>query len=145
MRWLFYSRRGRALTEKLGTFLESEELFLLLNLAAKLLFRRHICHILRGIELVAVVQDRIFRDGIVSVSTKQNANRRLVSFAPNQVVVHADIHIQLANILMSQTMGFQFENDKPFHLEIVEHQIDKEVVGLGNDMLLSLHKGKPAP
>ena len=74
---VFISRRGRGLTEKLGTFLESEELFLLLNLAAKLLFRRHICHILRGIELVAVVQDRIFRDGIVGVSTKQNANRRL--------------------------------------------------------------------
>ena len=48
----------------------------------------------------------------------------------------------LSDVLMSQLMGFQFKDDKSFHLVIIEYKIDVEISRIGHNVLLPFNKSK---
>ena len=62
---------------------------------------------------------------------------------PFKLVVHPHVHVHLANVLMGQRPGLQvYEHEAP-GVDVVEHQVDVEVLGLGPDVLLPGHEREP--
>ncbi|CCY35333.1 unknown [Alistipes sp. CAG:831] len=43
---------------------------------------------------------------------------------------------------MSQFMGFQFKDDKSFHLVIIKYKVDVKISRIGHNMLLPFHKSE---
>ncbi len=119
-----------------------KKLLLLFDFMAQFFLCWHVGHVFGGIYLVAIVQNRISGDSAVGIGAEQHADGGLVVAAAHKVVVHTHVHIKLTNILMREFVSFEFENDKPLHLEVVEYEVDVEIVGVGNNMLLSFHKSK---
>ena len=52
---------------------------------------------------------------------QQNADRGVVVFSTAQVVVHAHIHVHLADVLVAEFAGFQVYQHKAFEQVVVKH------------------------
>ena len=73
--------------------------------------------------------------------TKKYADGRIVAFRALQFIIHSYIHIHLAYVLMGDLACLQVDQYKTFHQVIVEYQVYVVVLGIGDDVLLSLYEG----
>ena len=74
---------------------------------------------------------------MVLVSAENDAHGRAVIRAAPLVVVQADIHVDLADVLMGEFVRRQVEKDETLEQVVVEDEVDVEVLRLGADSLLA--------
>ena len=80
--------------------LHIENIFLPLNFSTQLFFSGQVSQILRHEQMVVVMQDGIARNVLAGFATQQNADRGVVALFAFKFIVHSNIHINLADILM---------------------------------------------
>lgn len=81
-------------------------------------------------------------------SVSVHSNIPMVGLSPSysfQVVKHADVHIQLTDILMRDFFGLQLDDDEAFQDVIVEYQVDEEIGRFRPDMFCLATKANPLP
>ena len=83
------------------------------------------------------MQDRIACDVLAGFATQQNANRGIVALFAFEFIVHPNIHINLADILMGDRAHFQINQNIAFQFDVIEHKVDVEVIQLSANMLLA--------
>ena len=60
---------------------------------------------------------------LVRIRTEKNPDCGIVAIWTNQIIIHFDIHIHLPNILITQLIGFQVNQNKTTKMIIIEHKI----------------------
>ena len=88
------------------------------------------------------MQDRIARDVLAGFATQQNANRGIVALFAFEFIVHPNIHINLADILMCDRPHLQVNQNIAFKLDVIEHMVDVVIFRVGHNVLLSGHESK---
>jgi len=92
--------------------------------------------------LLLAIENRVADDGVVLVGAEDDADGGAVVRPAPQVVVEADIHIHLADVLVCEFLCLEVEEHEAFEQVIVEHQVKVEVTRLGADALLASDEGK---
>lgn len=69
------------------------------------------------------MQDRIACDVLAGFATQQNANRGIVALFAFEFIVHPNIHINLADILMGDRAHFQINQNIAFQFDVIEHKV----------------------
>ena len=87
------------------------------------------------------MQDGKSCDILAGFRTKKYANGWIVAFRAFQFIIHSYIHIHLSYVLMGNLGRLQVDQYKTFHQVIVEYQVYVVVLGIGDDVLLSLYEG----
>ena len=87
------------------------------------------------------MQDGKSCDILAGFRTKKYADGRIVAFRALQFIIHSYIHIHLSYVLMGDLGRLQVDQYKTFHQVIVEYQVYVVVLGIGDDVLLSLYEG----
>ncbi len=72
------------------------------------------------------MQNRVFDDGVVFLSAEDDSNGGVVPFPSALVVIHANIHVHLAHVLVSKFTGFKVKKDKTFQKMVVENEVKKK-------------------
>ena len=83
--------------------------------------------ILRGEELFAAFEDGVSDDGLVFVSAEDEADGGVVVGSAFEIVEHADVHVDLADVLVVELGGFQVDDDEAFEDVMVEDEVEVEV------------------
>lgn len=113
-----------------------------LQFSLKLLLTGQDKAVFRGEELLTLAQNGVTHEGFVLVGTKDDTQRKIVIFAPFEVVKHPHIHIHLADVSMGEFPDLQVDEDKTLKQIIIEDKIDIEVGGLRTDPKLATNKRK---
>ena len=108
--------------------------------AADFLFRRKIGQILAGENLLRTIQNGIFNDSFIFVCTEQDANGRIISGTPFEVIEHTDIHIHLPDIAVCEFGCLEVNQHKALEQVVVKHQIDIEMLRFCTDAVLAFDK-----
>lgn len=85
-----------------------------LYLFDKFFFCRWVRHKFSSEQVLVIFQYRVFYNGFVSVSTKNNADCRVIAFRLFEIVKHTAVHIHLADVLMFELPAFQIDQQKTF-------------------------------
>ena len=95
-----------------------------------------------GEELFAAFEDGVLDDGFVLIGAEDEADGGIVVGAAFEVVEHADIHVDLADVLMCELGGLEVDDDEAFQDVVIEDEIEVEVAGLGTDAHLAGDEGE---
>ena len=88
---------------------------------------------------------RVSHHCLIFTGTDDDAYSRVVRRAPSQFVVHACIHIYLADILWHQLAGFEIDQHEALEQVIVENEVELKVSALGAEVLCRPTKTKSLP
>lgn len=91
--------------------------------------------------MVAIVQYRIPCDILVCICAKDDADGRAIRIRLYQFIVHAHIHVHLADILVSYFLGFKIDENEATNQVVIEHEVNEVVFLLRVYMLLPRNKG----
>ena len=126
--------------------LHIENILLPFDLSPQLFFGRQVSQILRHEQMVVIMQDRVSRDVLAGFATQQNADCGVVTLFAFKFIVHPNIHINLADILMGDRAHLQINQNIAFQFDVVEHKVDVIIFRIGHNMLLPGHeKQSPFP
>ena len=93
------------------------------------------------VKLVADMEVRIPCDVIVRVGAKQDPCRGVVVGLSFPFVVHLDVHIHLADVLVRELARLQIDQHEAFENVVIENKIDEVVFFLGADPFLAGDEG----
>jgi hypothetical protein len=79
----------------------------------------------RETKTVRILQYAVFNECRVLFGTKDDAYRRVITRHFAEVFEHPNIHVHLANVLVSQLSDLEIDKNLAFQQVIVEHQIDE--------------------
>ena len=94
---------------------------LVLYFRAQLFFAWKAKLVLRCKQLLVIVQDRVLGDCFARLGTQNNAQRWVVILPSLQIVVHAHIHVHLANVLVGNLACFEVNQYETLQNVVVEH------------------------
>jgi len=77
------------------------------------------------------MQDRVPGNIAACFRTKNQPDSRIISVRAFHFIVHADVHIHLADILMRNLGSFQVDEQEAFENEIVEYKVDVIITRIG--------------
>ena len=80
--------------------LHIENILLPFDFSPQLFFGRQIGQILRHEQVVVIVKNGVSRNVLAGFATQQNADRGVVALFAFKFILHSNIHINLADILM---------------------------------------------
>lgn len=95
-----------------------------------------------GEELFAAFEDGVLDDGFILIGAEDEADGGIVVGRAFEVVEHSHVHIDLADVLMSELGGFQVDDDEAFQDVVIEDEIEVEVAGFGADAHLAGDEGE---
>jgi hypothetical protein len=108
-----------------------KKFFLSFNLLFKFFFCREIETIFGCKELLTIIEDTIFDDGLIAISTENQSYRRIVFCWLNHLIKHTHIHIYLTDILVSELISFEIDDQKTLEMIIVKYKsIKKSLVSV---------------
>lgn len=88
------------------------------------------------------MQDRVSRDVLAGFATQQNADCGIVALFAFEFIVHPNVHINLADILMGDRTHLQVNQNITFQFDVVEYKVDVVIFRIGHNMLLPGHESK---
>lgn len=71
----------------------------------KFFFGRQDKFVFRGKKLFMSVQHRVANHGLVLARAENDANGGIILRTAPQIIIHAHVHIHLANVLMGEVIG----------------------------------------
>lgn len=84
----------------------------------------------------AMLRQRNLYHHIIFLSTKQNADSRILKILLFVAVVIIYIHLQLSNILVGELLGLYLDNYKALQKPVVEKKVNKKLVALNMQAFL---------
>ena len=88
------------------------------------------------------MEDGVAHHGGIFVGAENDSHRWVVALTAPQVVVHANVHVHLSDVLVGELARLEIEEDEALEQVVVEDEIDVKVFGLGADALLPSDKGE---
>ena len=98
--------------------LHIENIFLPLDFGSQLFLGRQVSQILRHEQMVVIMQDRVSRDVLAGFATQKNTDRGVVALFAFEFIVHPNIHINLADILMGDRAHLQVNQNIAFQFDV---------------------------
>ncbi len=77
------------------------------------------------------MEARVSCDVIVHVGAKQDPYRGVVVGLPFPFVVHLNVHVHLANVLVRELARLQIDQHEAFEDVVIENKVDEVVFFLG--------------
>lgn len=118
---------------------------MLFNLALEFLLGGQDRQVFCRKQLFVAFEYGVAGDVFACLGAKHNADCGIVALGAPEFVVHSHIHIHLPYILVGNRSHFQVYKHISFEHYVVENQVDKVVLCVGSDKLLTPHKGKTTP
>ncbi len=88
------------------------------------------------------MKHRVSGNVLVRLRAEQDTDGGVVACGALQLIVHADIHVHLPNVLMRDFPHLQVDKHVALEFDIVEDKVDVIVLRFGADVLLSRHEGE---
>ena len=109
-----------------------------------ILFQQEFSHFLFAGQLQLVLSNKevgvnvrgyVFHHLLTIFSTKQQAYRRIIVWLHIVSAIILDVHIELSQICIIQTMPFQFHDAMAFQYSVVKHEVGLEVAVINEQLL----------
>ena len=98
--------------------------------------------ILRGEDLAAFAQDRIFRDRLAFVGAQDQAEDRVVAGCLEAILEEPYVAVHLPYVTMGQSAVLQIDEEKALEDVVVEHEVDVEILVVESDVALARDEGE---
>ena len=79
---------------------------------------------------------RVLHNGVVFVSTQDQAKRRLIPCGQSVFVVVVDVQLKLPKIRMRQLANLQVDQNKSLQDRVIEDEVDVEMISVERDAFL---------
>ena len=106
---------------------------------------RHVCFVFRREDLLVSLKHTITGNVLIGLRAQKDAERRTIIRALDPLVVHADVHIHLPDVLVFDLLGLEVDEHEATEEVIIENEVDVVVLLLSVDPLLPCNEGIALP
>lgn len=117
--------------------LDLEDFFLLFDFSFEIFFGWEVGEVFCSEELGILVENRVLGYVFAGFCAEDESDGGVVAFGAFEVIVHSDVHVHLAYVLMGDFGGLEVYEQEGFEEIVVENKIYVEVSGISGDVLLS--------